>query len=95
MRLDRYSGQPFRFQVFRRVDDAARGEVEVNGAWYERVDPDECFVLKRRDANSMAALVGYAASAELKDPELARDVERLTTEWTRQTAQLQDRKQPD
>ena len=47
--------------------------------WGRVGDEDEFFVIKLKDINAGNALLGYAASAEDTDPELAADVNSLRT----------------
>lgn len=39
--------------------------------------PDEFFLIKLKDKHAQSALAGYAASAEIDDPEWAREVDEL------------------
>jgi hypothetical protein len=54
-------------------------------------DPDEFFLIKLKDINAPAALIGYAGAASHTDPELARDV----LEAADRSIAHPNRKQPD
>lgn len=104
MRLDRYDGKPFKYQVFRRIDggvfiDPAHAQVVVlGGVRYALIDPADCFVVKRRDQHSTAALTGYANDIIGQSDgaqEYAADIRRLRHEWVEKTGKLGDMKAPD
>jgi hypothetical protein len=86
MKLDRYTTGVPKYKVLRHQPDGS----------YVEVDPWECFVLKRRDMNTLTALDAYAGSAEANgDVELADEVERLIVDWTRLNRSNKDEKMPD
>jgi hypothetical protein len=98
MRLDRYTGERPKFLVFRRLDAGTvvpdgiifmRGE---DGGTYYEVSPFDCFVLKKHDRNTPAALHAYARSAfAYGDFRLSEDTARLALEWT----DVEGQKDPD
>src|SRR5215216_2909579 len=97
MRLDRYTGRPPKFHVFRRVDstnDLPEGErvYEFDGAIYRRMPPFDYFVLALKDRFTPDALAAYSEAAhDAGDKELAGDIERLEDEAIARP----DRKNPD
>jgi hypothetical protein len=89
MKLDRYADppRPPKYRVFK---------VSENGSISDEVDPQDCFVIKRRDLNSDDALTGYASSSfKYGDEELANDVTRLRDEWRASRIAKGDAKLPD
>lgn len=102
MRLDRYTGQPAKFQVFRRVDggdlassdqgELATDEILVEGVRYKRVPPFDYFVLALKDKFVPPALEAYGTAArDAGDVELAVDIDSLEDE----ALTARGRKNPD
>jgi hypothetical protein len=111
-RLDRFSNKPFKYQVFRRVDDPERraeldprtlgidlSQITIDGVHYERVNPAECFVIKRKDKHALPAIRAYRASIEADrefvDAQYAADIQKLHNEWLDVTIRNNDEKMPD
>jgi hypothetical protein len=89
MRLVRYTGWPPKFLVYRRLEPGQKMPAGVRfipgpeGSAYYEVNPEDCFVMKRQDVNSVAALMAYAQNAfAMCDFELSQDMTRLAVEWT-------------
>lgn len=97
MRLDRYTGQKPKFQVFRRVDhtnDVPEGErvYEFDGAVYRRMPAFDYFVMALKDLFVPPALGAYGIQASgAGDHELAKDIMQLESE----ARSRKDRKIPD
>lgn len=87
MRLDRYTGQKPKFQVFRRIDDPAfqpsssdPDVMEIDEVLYRLMPAFDYFVLALKDRFVPPALQAYAGVARIFDTELAEDVSRLVQE---------------